>query len=56
MKILGEMAVFNSLERMLKWIEPHNLLFSKEIDVVIDVFTPCLIHRESGEIYDTEYH
>jgi hypothetical protein len=27
-----------------------------QIDVLIDELTPCLIHRESGEQYKTEYH
>jgi len=28
----------------------------QEIDVLIDVLTPCLIHRQSGEQYKTEYN
>ena len=31
-----------------------NTQITKELDVFIDSFTPCLEHRESGEIYSTE--
>lgn len=33
----------------------QRVLEEQHIDVLIDELTPCLIHRESGESYNTEY-
>lgn len=35
-------------------MESIDYSYTKEIDVLIDSITPCLEHRESGEIYKTE--
>lgn len=52
---LGELNL-NGLQTLKERIQNDkiNLALSQEVEVMIDKFTPCLEHRESGEIYPTE--
>ncbi|WP_407270099.1 hypothetical protein [Radiobacillus sp. PE A8.2] len=45
----------NSRDKILKKIKPPDPSITKELDIVIDLLTPCLEHSKTGEIYATEF-